>query len=166
VGFFSRRRKKESAIPQSSDTALGSFAKTDGQSVVGQQVGGGTPAFNMPGTDVGDTLALLGQIGPMIQQAMASGNVQITQGEAQTIDMRGTDLGEQLKGIMAQHGIDPETGTVNAPGDTNTYVQMQQQILQTLAEHGIDTNATGTSINVTNVEIEGQGELPPGTPGT
>ena len=163
MGFFSWRRKKESAIPSSTEsTALGSFAKPDGQSVVGQQVGGGTPAFNMQGMDVGDTLALLGQIGPMIQQAIASGNAQISVGEPQTIDMRGTDLGEQIKGIMAQHGIDPETGNVNAPGDTNTYLQMQQQILQALAQHGIDPNASGTSINVTNVEIEGQGELPGG----
>ena len=160
MGFFSWRRKKESAIPESSADApaLGSFANPDAETVVGQQVGGGTPAFQMPGMDVGDTLALLGQIGPMIQQAIASGNAQISVGEPQTIDMRGTDLGEQIKGIMAQHGIDPETGTANAPGDTNTYMQMQQQILQALAQHGIDPNASGTSINVTNVEIEGQGE--------
>ena len=159
MGFFSWRRKKESAIPASTDSqALGSFASPDGQTVVGQQVGGGTPAFNMPGMDVTDTLALLGQIGPMIQQAIASGNAQISVGESQTIDMRGTDLGEQIKGIMAQHGIDPETGTANAPGDTNTYLQMQQQILQALAQHGIDPSGTG--INVTNVEIKGQGENP------
>ena len=163
MGFFSWRRKKESAIPESTETALGSFANPEGQAVVGQQVSGGMPAgFSAQGMDVGDTLAMLSQIGPMIQQAMASGNVQITQGEAQTIDMRGTDLGEQIKGIMAQHGIDPESGQVNVQGDTNTYMQMQQQILQALAQHGIDPNASGTSINVTNVEIEGQGEQPEG----
>ena len=164
MGFFSWRRKKESAIPEGSTdpAALGSFANPDGQTVVGRQVGGGAPALNMPGMDVGDTLALLGQIGPMIQQAIATGNAQISFGEAQTIDMRGTDLGEQIKGIMAQHGIDPETGTVNAQGDTSTYLQMQQQILQALSEHGIDPNASGTSINVTNVQIEGQDELPGG----
>ena len=156
MGFFSWRKKKESAIPESANEPLGSFAKPDGQSVVGQQVGGGAPQFNMPGMDVTDTLSMLTQIGPMIQQAIATGNVQISQGDAQTIDMRGTDLGEQIKGIMAQHGIDPETGTVNAPGDTNTYVQMQQQILQALSEHGIGQDASGSSITFTNVEIEGQ----------
>ena len=161
MGFFSRRRKKESAIPEAESTALGSFAKAEGQPVIGQQVGGGGPQFDMTaGMDVGDTLAMLGQIGPMIQQAMASGNVQITQGEPQVINARGTELGDQIKAIMAQHGIDPETGQVNAQGDTNSYMQMQQQILQTLAQHGIDTDASGTSINVTHVQVEG--ELPDG----
>ena len=159
MGFFSWRRKKESAIPESTE-ALGSFASAEGQPVVGKQVGGGAPSINAQGMDLTDTVAMLSQIGPMIQQAMATGNVQITQGDAQTIDMRGTDLGEQIKGIMAQHGIDPEKGTVNVQGDTNTYLAMQQQILQALAQHGIDPNASGTSINVTNVEIEGQGDQP------
>jgi hypothetical protein len=162
VGFFSRRRKKESAIPESTETALGSFAKAEGQPVVGQQVGGGMPGGNVQGLDVGDAFAMLSQVGPMIQQAMATGNVQISQGEPTVINARGTELGEQIKAIMAQHGIDPDTGTVNAQGDTNSYMEMQQQIMQALAQHGIDPNASGTSINVTNVEVEGQnpGELP------
>ncbi len=164
MGFFSWRRKKESAIPQTSDEALGSFANPEGQAVVGRQIGGAQPNVSVEGMDLTDGLAMLSQIGPMIQQAIATGNVQITQGEAQTIDMRGTDLGEQIKAIMAQHGIDPETGQANVSGDTNTYLQMQQQILQALAQHGIDPNASGTSINVTNVEIEGdaKGDLPGG----
>ena len=163
MGFFSRRRKKESAIPQSSETALGSFASPEGQPVVGQPVGGGMAGgVNVQGMDLTDTFAMLSQLGPMIQQAMASGNVQITQGQPQVINAQGTELGEQIKEIMAQHGIDPETGTVNAQGDANAYMQMQQQILQALAQHGIDANAPG-SINVTNVEIEGQGELPGGS---
>ena len=163
MGFFSWRRKKESAIPESSTDApaLGSFANPEGQAVVGQQVGGGAQAgFNVQGMDLTDTFAMLSQLGPMIQQAMASGNVQITQGDAETIDLRGTDLGEQIKGIMAQHGIDPETGTAQVSGDTNTYLQMQQQILQALSQHGIDPNQGGTSINVTNVQIEGETEPP------
>jgi hypothetical protein len=164
VGFFSWRRKKESAIPESpADSALGSFANPEGQAVVGQQVeGGGMPGFNVQGMDIGDSLAMLTQLGPMIQQAIASGNVQISQGEAQTIDMRGTDLGEQIKGIMAQHGIDPDTGTAKVSGDTNSYMQMQQQILQALTQHGIDPNASGSSITFANVEVEGQGEAPDG----
>jgi hypothetical protein len=156
VGFFSRRRKRESAIPESTEAALGSFAKAEGQPVVGQQVGGGLPdGVTVQGMDAGDALAMLSQVGPMIQQAMASGNVQITQGEPQVINARGTELGEQLKAIMAQHGIDPDAGTVNAQGDTNSYMEMQQQIMQALAQHGVDPNASG-SINVTNVQIEGE----------
>jgi hypothetical protein len=140
VGFFSRRRKKESAIPEATEgTALGSFAKADGQPVIGQQVGGGGPQFNMPGMDVTDTLSLLTQIGPMIQQAIASGNVQVTQGAPQVINARGTELGEQIKEIMRQHGIDPESGQVNGQGDPSSYMQMQQQIMETLGQHGINT---------------------------
>ena len=163
MGFFSWRRKKESAIPQSSETALGSFANAEGQPVVGQQVtgGGGPGPLNIQGMDTGDMFQMLTQLGPAIQQAIATGNVQVTQGEPTVINAQGTELGEQIKGIMAQHGIDPETGAVQQQGDANSYMQMQQQILQTLAQHGIDANAPG-SINVTNVEIEGQGELPPG----
>ena len=171
MGFFSWRRKKESAIPESSTdspAALGSFASPEGQAVVGQQVSGGMPAgFSAQGMDVGDAFAMLSQIGPMIQQAMASGNVQITQGEPQVINARGTELGEQIKQIMAQHGIDPEKGIVQ-PGAQANYMEMQQQIMETLAQHGIDANAGGTSISMTNVQIEGegQGELPGGTSGS
>ena len=82
MGFFSRRRKRESAVPESSnDPALGSFADPEGQPVVGQQVGGGQPAIDLQGMGATDGLAMLAQLGPMIQQAMATGNVQITQGQ-------------------------------------------------------------------------------------
>ena len=151
MGFFSNRRKRESAIPESSsDPALGSFARSEGQPVVGRQVGGGQPGgVQLEGLGAMDGLALLTQLGPMIQQAMAQGNVQgnvhIEQGPAQTIDARGTELGDEIREIMSQHGIEPG-GAVASGVDANSLAGMQQQILQALAKHGIDSNAAGSSI--------------------
>ena len=128
MGFFSRRRKRESAIPDSTgETPLGSFASPEGQPVVGEQVGGGAPDLASMG--VADGLAALTQIGPMIQQAIASGNVQISQGEPQVLDMRGSGLREEILEIMGQHGIDPQKGVVDGSADPNSYAAMQQQIM-------------------------------------
>lgn len=167
MGFFSNRRKRESAIPESSDPpALGSFASSEGQPVIGQQVSGG----QLGGAELGQVpgmmegLGALTQLGPMIQQAMAQGNitqkpdgsfeiegqnVQIEQGAAQTIDMRGTELGDEIREIMSQHGIDPGSGVAEGV-DANSMTGMQQQILQALAKHGIDPNAAGSSIDFDN----------------
>ncbi len=136
MGFFSNRRKRESAVPESPDQpALGSFASPEGQPVVGRQVGGGELADSFgEGLGAMDGLAVLAQLGPMIQQAMAQGNVQ---GEAQTLDLRGTEIGEEIREIMSQHGIEP--GGATAEGvDADSLAGMQQQILQALARHGLD----------------------------
>lgn len=166
MGFFSNRRKRESAIPESADAqAPGSFTSSESQPVIGQQVSGSqfgeTDSGEIPETVQG--LAALTQLGPMIQQAMASQNftqnpdgslqingtyVQIEQGIPQTIDMRGTDLGAEIREIMSRHGIEPGAGL--APGvDPDSLTGMQQQILQALARHGIDPNAAGSSIDFT-----------------
>ena len=146
MGFFSRRRKRESAIPESADErALGSFASGEGQPVVGEQVGGGQPSIDVQGLSGVDGLRALMQLGPMIQQAMASGNVQISHGEPQTIDMRGSELGDEIRQIMASHGIDPDGPSREV--DASAYGDMQQQILEALAKHGIDADASGSSVN-------------------
>jgi hypothetical protein len=148
VGFFSRRRKRESAIPESSNAqALGSFANAEGQPVIGQQVGGGQQSFDVQNVGGLDGLQTLMQLGPMIQQAIASGNVQITQGEPEVLDMRGSGLREEIMGIMSQHGIDPESATANQNIDAAAYGDMQQQLLAALAKHGIDPGASGSSVN-------------------
>lgn len=142
MGFFSKRRKRESAITDpAGEQALGSFANAEGQPVVGQQVGGGQPgAIDFQNLGVGDGPAALAQIGPMIQQAIQTGNVQISQGQPGVIDMRGSGLREEIMGIMSQHGIDPSSGTANANVDVNASAEMQQQILAALAKHGINPN--------------------------
>jgi hypothetical protein len=143
--FFSKRRERESAIPEAEldaatqdDAALGSFANPEGQPVVGQQVGAaGVGSTEIPGIPGG--LAGLMQLGPMIQRAIESGNVQIEQGPTQTFDMRGSGLREEILQIMQQHGIDAEAGTASGQQvDAAAYGDMQQQILGALSKHGLD----------------------------
>jgi hypothetical protein len=147
--FFKNRRVKESAVhAEDPPEALGSFAKSEGQPVVGKQVAGGDPqgAVNLEGLGLTDGLAMLSQLGPMIQKAMAEGNVTVEQGPTQTIDMRGTGLREEMLGIMKQHGIDPEAQTAQNV-DAGAYGDMQKQLLEALAKRGIDPNAAGSSLN-------------------
>jgi protein-tyrosine-phosphatase len=131
--FFRRRHERESAIPPSArieqpSEALGSFASPDEQPVVGRQMGG-TP------------------LGPMIEKAIAEGDVQVEPGGSQTIDMRGTGLREEILEIMRQHGIDAESGAASGSVDASDYGDMQRQLLEALARHGIDPGASGTSID-------------------
>jgi hypothetical protein len=146
--FFKNRREKESAVQLSDaeSTSLGSFANPDGQEVVGSQVPG-SASIDVQGLSAADGLAMLSQLGPMIQQAMATGNVQISQGEPQVLDLRGTGLREEIMGIMSQHGIDPETG-VNSGENVNAanYEGMQQQILEALSKHGVPTGFEPPSV--------------------
>jgi hypothetical protein len=158
--FFRRRRERESALPPAAGAdqpaeSLGSFASAEGRPVVGQQLGGAQFDPTAFGGDPGlaDGLAALSQLGPMIQKAIAEGNVQIEHGGSQTIDMRGTGLREEILGIMQAHGIDAESGSASV--DASSYGDMQQQLLDALAKHGIDPGASGTSINF---QIEEKGE--------
>jgi hypothetical protein len=139
--FFSRRRERESALERAEQDAgatLGSFASPEGQPVVGRQVSDGGGA-QLGGLD-------LSNLGSMIQTAIDQGNVTIEQGDAQTIDMRGTGLREEIFGIMRQHGIDPESGTASNVNAAD-YGDMQRQILEALSRHGLDFGGTqgGTS---------------------
>ena len=150
--FFKRRREQESALhlPDSGSESLGSFTKDEG--VVGKQVGGGgefsTSSVNIQGVaGMAEGLEALSQIGPMIQKAMAEGNVTIEQGPSQTIDMRGSGLREEIMGIMKEHGIDAEAGTADNV-QASDYGDMQQQILAALAKHGIDPNASGSTLDL------------------
>ena len=127
--LFRRRRARESAIPSSSadPEALGSFARSDGQPVVGQQIGGGAPAMPASLTDL-----------PGMFESMQSL-------DAQTIDMRGSGLREEILGIMQQHGLDPDSMS-GQQVDASSMPAMQQQILDALAKRGIDPNASGSSL--------------------
>ena len=152
--FFKRRRERESAVQvQEPSQALGSFAKSD--EVVGQQVGGGSPeaSFDLQGLGAMDGLAMLSQLGPMIQKAIAEGNVTIEQGPSQTIDMRGSALGEEVREILKQHGLDPDGATAPQSIDPSGYGDMQQQILGALAKHGFHTGEE-TSDTTINLEVK------------
>jgi hypothetical protein len=149
--FFRSRKAKESAIPVSNEIedqskSLGSFANAEGQPVVGSQVAG-TPGFDIQGLNAADGLAMLSQLGPMIQQAIKTGNVQITQDAPQVIDMRGTGLREEILGIMGQHGISTDgSGTQGGAVNAGDYGDMQKQIAEALEKHGVPTGAASTNM--------------------
>ena len=144
--IFKGRRADEDALaaareaePAAQPQAAAGFASDDSENVVGQQVQAATGAnFDVQGMSATDGLALLSQLGPMIQQAMATGNVQITQGEPQVLDLRGTGLREEIMGIMSQHGINP-AAVSGENVDAADYSDMQRQILEALAKRGVPT---------------------------
>jgi hypothetical protein len=133
-GYFRRRKERDSAVPSNEVESLTKQLKGDGEPV-GQPVGQALPqqpSFNWGGgTDMGSILALM-------QQAFASGNYEITQGENQVIDMRGTGLREDIMEAMRQHGIDPENATAQGQINAADYMGLQQQIMDTLRQHGVD----------------------------
>jgi hypothetical protein len=166
--FFSRRRRRESAVqmPAGDATALGSFAASEGQPVVGGQIGGGEfgggELGELQGVPGGaEALAALTQLGPMIQQAIATGNVQVQVGEPQAIDMRNTGLGDEIREIMSRHGVDSESGSATQNIDAGGYGAMQQEILAALAKQGIGTEApSGADFTLGSVQVEDAGEQP------
>jgi hypothetical protein len=133
-GYFRRRKERESAVPSSEVESLTKQLKGDGEPV-GQPIGQALPqqpSFNWGGgTDMASVLALM-------QQAFASGNYEITQGENQVIDMRGTGLREDIMEAMRQHGIDPENATAQGQINAADYMGLQQQIMDALRQHGVD----------------------------
>jgi hypothetical protein len=159
--FFSSRRERESAIPQTeADSITAKLQANDAP--VGQPIQGvGTPQpFGQLGVgeamDMGSMLGMLG----MIKQAYQSGNVQISHGE-HVIDMRGTtdgkELRQQLMAAMQQAGIDPEQmpdGTQQV--DASQYEGLQQNLLDVLSQHGVDVNA-GASFEVLP-DLDGDGK--------
>ena len=158
MGLFKRRRKRESPTPASEAVAkpaepLGSFADPEGQPVVGGQVSGAELGGFGAQPGMAEGLAALSQLGPMVQRAMASGNIQVSVGEPQTVDARGGDLGAELKEIMRSHGIDPESGATGNV-DASAYGEMQKQMLEALARHGIDPGASGTTLDFGGGEKE------------
>jgi uncharacterized membrane protein YgcG len=140
--FFNRRRQRESAIPEQSTESLTRQLKGDGKPV-GQPISQAfpqQPSDNLTGaTDLGSIMA-------MMQQAFQAGNVQISQGENQVIDMRGSgELRDQILDAMRQHGIDPENATAEGQINAADYQGLQQQIMDALQSHGVDVGAAGFS---------------------
>jgi hypothetical protein len=151
LGFFRRRKERESAIPQGatdSSASVPSFARSDAP-VVGGQVGGGGPAgFDFGSLGGGNVSGLeaiggLAGLGAMLQQASAQGNIRVTQQEPRTVDASGSGaLRDEIVGIMKQHGIDPESGAAENV-DAGAYGDIQRQMLEALQRHGIDLGASG-----------------------
>jgi hypothetical protein len=133
--FFGRRRQRESAVPDAPSTQVPPVGQPEQpQEVVGQRV---ADTSTTGGLDLSSLGGLAG-LGEMVQQAAAQGNVEVDQ-SSQTIDLRGTDLREEMVEIMKRHGIDPDSGAV--PGsqiDASSMPQMQAEMLEALKRHGLD----------------------------
>jgi hypothetical protein len=146
LDYFRRRRQRESAVSGLSVSADPS-PQLQAMSAAGEPQPEPPDASGQPqqaGAIQPGALdfAQLGQIGAMMAQAAQSGNIQIQQGEAQTIDLRGSDLREQILGIMEQHGIDVRPGS-GQQIDAGQIPGMQQEILDALSRAGVDVDALG-----------------------
>jgi hypothetical protein len=141
--FLKGRRERESATH-------GLSTGLDPSQQVRAEGSGGPSAFDTtPPAQSGQAAdvdwAQLAQIGPMIQRAIQSGNVQISHGEPQSIDLRGSgELRDQIMEIMRQHGIDPQAGTAQQ-FDVSQMPAMQQQILDALSQAGVDLGGVSSS---------------------
>lgn len=142
--FFKRRKQRESAIPGSSAEvdALGSFASSEDQPVIGKQVAGGTPAAWPGGMGAFEGIAALPamfaslkeleNLGPQIQEAMESG--QITQNPDGSIQFSTSGAGGAL-----------QFGSVTIDSDDGQAVDMRgtglrEEIEQIMSSHGVDMN--------------------------
>jgi hypothetical protein len=149
--FFRRRRERERAIPDGSSDSLTRQLKGDGKPI-GQPVGQAFPqtgqTFNLTGpADLTSMLA-------MFQQAFQGGNFQVTQGENQVIDLRGTGLRDEIIGALQQHGIDPDAAA-GAQINAGDVPGLQEQIMQALENAGVDVSQLGDGAG--GITIEGSG---------
>ena len=158
--FFRRRRERESALPGAAPDSITRRLKGDGEPI-GQPVGQAFPQAGAQGLDVSaffntnDLGGMLGAIGAAIQQ----GNFQVSQGESQTIDLRGTGVREEILEAMRSHGIDPDAAD-GAQIDASSMPGLQQQILQALSNHGVDLGSIdGAAIHI---DADGTGGKPSG----
>src|SRR5438552_3957643 len=106
--FFRRRRERESAVtdPMSASggpAPAGPVPWAQDLDTIGQQIPTAASALPLD----------LSQLGSSIQQAFASGNVQVQQMQPQVIDARGSGLRDEIFEIMQQHGIDPKSSTTH-----------------------------------------------------
>lgn len=149
--FFERRRRRESAIPQAEQQASVAPPSEEVKPVGQPFEGVGQPLNLNFGSGQPDVAGILG----MVSAAIQSGQFQVQQSESQTIDLRGTPAGqelrEQIENAMRQAGVDPKLAAEGAQVNPADYAGLQEQILKALEDHGVDAS--------------GQIALPPDTDG-
>jgi putative oligomerization/nucleic acid binding protein len=131
--FFSRRRRRESAI--SGAMASGDSPATDAEVGTASSEAGELPPI--PG------LSDLGDLGKAIQQAVAAGNVELTQGATESIDLRGQgdELRAEILETLREHGIEAQKGDAVQVTDA----ELQKAIFEKLAARGVDLEAIGAA---------------------
>jgi septum formation topological specificity factor MinE len=148
MGLFDRfkgRRQSEDALAGAraeAPTTAGAPAplKTDSGETIGVPVNsmglapGETPAAlagQVPG------LENLGAIGAMIQQAVASGNVQVIQAESQQMQQQALAMRQSMLDVLAKHGVDATPGAGQSFPMGN--MELQKDIMAVLQKHGVST---------------------------
>jgi hypothetical protein len=138
--FFRTRSASESAMLTAQQQAAIDEAMTQAQSQSqGQMPAGWTQPT--PGEGPG---ALAG-IGMLISQlqAMQTAGLDI-ETNSQVVDLRGTDVKQEIMGVIAAHGIDPTKEGQEI--DASTAPQLQNDILAVLSRAGLDMSAAGFPI--------------------
>jgi hypothetical protein len=144
--FFQKRRQRESAISQAAaePPAPGSFAKPEGQPVVGSQIADGGGVYDMEGSGLISQIGQVAAMWPMLEQMQPMMEQQMKQAMAhppdpaqiEQIQASGNALREEIFGIMKQHGVDPIGATAPAAANMESYAQMQRQIMDAVSRHG------------------------------
>lgn len=117
--FFKGRRDRETPFPEG--MSVGDTPQTDA-------TGGGDLA------QLGEQFGNLGNLGEQIQQAFKQGNVTVTEGESNVLDLRGSGARDEILEVLREHGVAAEKGDqVNV-----TDADLQQKIFGVLAKHGLD----------------------------
>jgi hypothetical protein len=157
-GFFERRRNRESAV-QPGNALTSEPPPTEALKPVGQPYeSAGQPAG--PSLDgAADISSVIGMLG-MIKDAYQSGNIQISHGSSQMIDLRGDtnveELREQIIAAMEERGIDPAGAPDGTQLDASQYAGLQEDLLKVLGEHGIDVSGPGSDPGMPGGEGDGQ----------
>jgi len=157
--YFRRRRERESATPDASESVTEAL-KGDG-STVGEPIGQQFPQAGAQGVDISaffDTNDLGGMISA-IGSAIQQGNYEVTQGESQVIDLRGTGMRDEILQAMRDHGVDPEA-TDASQIDASQMPDLQRQILQALSNHGIDVPSVDGAAMQIETDPGSDGEPP------
>lgn len=71
----------------------------------------------------------------MIAESLRSGEIQVTQGEARTIDLTGTGVADQIRAALDRHGIGTEGSGVRL--SASDLPGLQDDILSALRDAGV-----------------------------
>lgn len=150
MGLFDRmkgRRDEEDALAQArrtQDPAAAPVVSESGETIGTPVNSMGLSAGEMPagwgtGQQMGG-LENLGALGAAIQQAMASGNFQVVQAEAQQMREQAMGMQKDMQEVYAKHGVDMTGGTT--PHVDNPE-QLQKDLLEVMKKHGMDPGTGG-----------------------
>ena len=144
MGFLDRmkgRRDDEDALAQARRTqdaapppVVSETGETIGTPVNEMSLSAGQLPGGLAGGQIPD-MSHLGAIGAAIQQAMATGNFQVVQAEAQQMQQQAMGMREDMMAVYAKHGVDMTGGTT--PQVDNPQ-QLQQDLLEVMKKHGMD----------------------------